>query len=108
LLDSMVIAIPLGDEMGHSFATIDIEYEWKHPRCSTCKIFDHMNNGCPKNPKVIKVSNGTSDGYTKVRRKKNKSKQNRQIEGEEMVLEDKNGKRISKKGASTPVVNVSS
>ncbi|GJW93329.1 zinc knuckle CX2CX4HX4C containing protein [Tanacetum coccineum] len=198
LLDSMIIAIPLGYGMGHSFATIDIEYEWKPPRCSTCKIFDHTNDGCPKNPNVIEVSNGTSDGFTEVRRKKNKSKQNRQIEGikftkpklnlqyrkvdkgessktnanpitkppvapdhpkvnkppdqrpsvslsnsfnaletndndtydtfwgpkdqcdksfvlnesdsegEEMVLEDKNGKPISKEGASTPVVNVSS
>ncbi|GJU77453.1 zinc knuckle CX2CX4HX4C containing protein [Tanacetum coccineum] len=81
LLDSMVIAIPLGDGMGHSFATIDIEYEWKPPRCSTYKIFDHTNDGCPKNPKVIEVSSGTSDGFTEVKKKKNKSKQPQQIEG---------------------------
>ncbi|GJU84245.1 hypothetical protein Tco_1291791 [Tanacetum coccineum] len=52
LLESMVIAIPFGDGTGHSLATIDIEYEWRPPRCDNCRIFDHTNESCPKNPKV--------------------------------------------------------
>nr|GEU60555.1 hypothetical protein [Tanacetum cinerariifolium] len=80
LQDSMVIDIPLSDGKGHSLATIDIEYEWKSPRCSTCKIFDHTNDGCPKNPKVAKVSSGTNDGFMEVKKKKNMSKQHRHIE----------------------------
>ncbi|GKD79254.1 hypothetical protein Tco_1341875, partial [Tanacetum coccineum] len=40
-----------------------------------CEIFDHNSDKCPKNPKaeVVKEYN---DGFTKVKRKKNKPKQN--------------------------------
>ncbi|GKD16610.1 zinc knuckle CX2CX4HX4C containing protein, partial [Tanacetum coccineum] len=48
LMESIVIAIPKGKEMGHSLLTIEIEYEWKPPRCSTCAIFDHIDEKCPK------------------------------------------------------------
>ncbi|GKB56516.1 zinc knuckle CX2CX4HX4C containing protein, partial [Tanacetum coccineum] len=37
LQKSMVIAIPLSNKEGHTFTTIDIEYEWTPPRCATCK-----------------------------------------------------------------------
>ncbi|GJW94530.1 sugar transport protein 13 [Tanacetum coccineum] len=76
LMESMVVAIPLSNGKGHSFATIDIAYEWKPPRCSTCAIFDHVTDQCPKNPKVEVVASENEDGFTEVKRKKSKAKQN--------------------------------
>ncbi|GJZ48274.1 zinc knuckle CX2CX4HX4C containing protein [Tanacetum coccineum] len=48
LLDSLLIAIPVDKDKGHTLATIDIEYEWNPPRCSTCMIFYHHTDKCPK------------------------------------------------------------
>ncbi|GJR59199.1 zinc knuckle CX2CX4HX4C containing protein [Tanacetum coccineum] len=75
LMDSMVLAIPLSNGKGHTFATVEIEYECRPPRCSVCEIFDHNSDKCPKNSKaeVVKEYN---DGFTEVKRKKNKPKQN--------------------------------
>ncbi|GJT54739.1 hypothetical protein Tco_0989793 [Tanacetum coccineum] len=39
LMESIVIAIPLGKGKGHTLATIDIDYEWKPPLCSTLQDF---------------------------------------------------------------------
>ncbi|GJW11946.1 hypothetical protein Tco_1577773 [Tanacetum coccineum] len=36
LMDSLVMAIPLPNGKGHTLETIDIEYEWKPPRCENC------------------------------------------------------------------------
>nr|GEY15346.1 hypothetical protein [Tanacetum cinerariifolium] len=41
LVKSLVVAILFSNKEGHTFATIDIEYEWTPPRCATCCIFDH-------------------------------------------------------------------
>ncbi|GJY25818.1 RNA-directed DNA polymerase, eukaryota, reverse transcriptase zinc-binding domain protein [Tanacetum coccineum] len=76
LLESMVIAIPLSNGKGHSLATVDIEYEWKPPRCSTCAIFDHGPEKCPKNPTVEVAPKEKDDGFVEVTRKKHKAKQN--------------------------------
>nr|GEW82739.1 hypothetical protein [Tanacetum cinerariifolium]GEX20943.1 hypothetical protein [Tanacetum cinerariifolium] len=38
LTESIVIAIPLGKDKGHSLATVEIEYEWKPPRCNSSKL----------------------------------------------------------------------
>ncbi|GJR69256.1 reverse transcriptase domain, reverse transcriptase zinc-binding domain protein [Tanacetum coccineum] len=79
LQKSMVIAIPLSNKEGHTFATIDIEYEWTPPRCATCKVFDHVNEKCPKLPTAKEVD----DGFIEVKKKKAKAKQSakRQVEG---------------------------
>ncbi|GJY92842.1 hypothetical protein Tco_0508624 [Tanacetum coccineum] len=69
---------------GHTLATIKVEYEWQPPRCAQCLIFDHVNDQCPKNPKVKVVAKENDDGFTEVKRKKNKVKQNvkpRQVDG---------------------------
>ncbi|GJX28851.1 hypothetical protein Tco_0236930 [Tanacetum coccineum] len=84
LMDSLVIAIPLSNGKGHTLATIKVEYEWQPPRCAQCLIFDHVNDQCPKNPKVKVVAKENDDGFTEVKRKKNKVKQNvkpRQVDG---------------------------
>ncbi|GJT31557.1 retrovirus-related pol polyprotein from transposon 17.6 [Tanacetum coccineum] len=81
---SMVIAIPLSNKEGHTFATIDIEYEWTPPRCATCRVFDHVNEKCPKLPKVDPPTKEMDDGFVEVKKKKVKSKptSKRQVEGE--------------------------
>ncbi|GJT40405.1 zinc knuckle CX2CX4HX4C containing protein [Tanacetum coccineum] len=81
LMDSMVIAIPHNDGKGHSLATITIEYEWRPPRCATCKVFDHTDNKCPKITKVGVTSNVDSEGFVEVKKKKQKPKQPRHVEG---------------------------
>nr|GEU30804.1 hypothetical protein [Tanacetum cinerariifolium] len=72
LMESIVVAIPMSNGKGHTFALVDIKYEWKPPRCSTCKIFDHENDKCPKNPKVVVLAAAKDDGFVEVKRKKNK------------------------------------
>ncbi|GJU45787.1 reverse transcriptase domain, reverse transcriptase zinc-binding domain protein [Tanacetum coccineum] len=81
LMESMVIAIPLSNGKGHSFATIEMEYEWTPLRCATCKIFDHTNEKCPKLPKEDVLMNVVSNGFTKVKKKKNKPKHVKHVEG---------------------------
>nr|GEZ95812.1 hypothetical protein [Tanacetum cinerariifolium] len=43
------------------------EYEWKPPRCSSCKVFGHIHEECPKNTgagekKTVKKPSQTSQG----------------------------------------------
>ncbi|GJR54178.1 hypothetical protein Tco_1404699 [Tanacetum coccineum] len=75
LKKSIVIAIPRGNGKGHSLAEIEIEYEWLPPHCSSCKVFDHCNDKCPNNPKVVEKPKEMDDGFTTVSRKKSKAKQ---------------------------------
>ncbi|GKE75440.1 putative reverse transcriptase domain-containing protein, partial [Tanacetum coccineum] len=79
----MVIAIPLCNKEGYTFATIDIDYEWSPPRCASCKKFDHVSDKCPKLPKMDPPVKVTDDGFIEVKKKKTKAKQNnkRQVEG---------------------------
>nr|GFB31410.1 hypothetical protein [Tanacetum cinerariifolium] len=51
---------------GHTLATVDIEYEWTTPRCSTCLIFDHVDDKCPKRPKVDAPTKDTDDGFVEA------------------------------------------
>ncbi|GKD49614.1 hypothetical protein Tco_1278590 [Tanacetum coccineum] len=91
--EELVIAIPLGKDKGHSLATIRIEYEWRPPRCSTCLIFDHTDDKCPKLPKVVSHDVVTNvgvnhskdvadDGFEVVKKKRNKKKKHqKQVDG---------------------------
>ncbi|GJV68156.1 F-box protein [Tanacetum coccineum] len=63
LVDSLVVAIPFQDGSGHSMKTIDIEYEWQPPRCDTCKMFDHVDDQCPKKVKVAAPTQVSDDGF---------------------------------------------
>nr|GEW62708.1 hypothetical protein [Tanacetum cinerariifolium] len=75
LLESVVVAVPFLDGWGHSFETVKVEYEWQPPRCDTCKIFDHIDNDCPKRVKEVVAPDSTNeDGFTKVTRKQGKGK----------------------------------
>ncbi|GJZ19411.1 sugar transport protein 13 [Tanacetum coccineum] len=83
ILESLTIAIPVGKDKGHTLATIDIEYEWKPPRCSHCLIFDHITDKCPKMPKETIPNTTDDEGFVEVKKKKNKnkSKPQRPIDG---------------------------
>nr|GFB67224.1 hypothetical protein [Tanacetum cinerariifolium] len=52
LMQYLVVAILLPNGKGPSLETIKVEYEWEPPRCTECKIFDHVDNQCPKKQKV--------------------------------------------------------
>ncbi|GJT36585.1 zinc knuckle CX2CX4HX4C containing protein [Tanacetum coccineum] len=88
LMESIVIAIPIDNGLGNTLETIEVKYEWKPPRCTTYKTFDHQDDKCHK--RVIEVektsTDDQNDGFTMVtnKKKKEKSKDNsqpRQIEG---------------------------
>ncbi|GJW66838.1 RNA-directed DNA polymerase, eukaryota, reverse transcriptase zinc-binding domain protein [Tanacetum coccineum] len=80
LMDSIVIAIPYSDGKGHTLATIDIEYELRPPHCSTCKLFNHTNDACPKLPKVTEPMQDNTDGF--VERVKHGETSNTQQKGD--------------------------
>ncbi|GJZ33563.1 hypothetical protein Tco_0578999 [Tanacetum coccineum] len=66
LLDSLIVAIPFQNKLGHYLETNDIEYEWKPPHCDTCKIFDHTDEHCPKKTKTTTPIHVTDDGFVEV------------------------------------------
>nr|GEV38089.1 hypothetical protein [Tanacetum cinerariifolium]GEV38736.1 hypothetical protein [Tanacetum cinerariifolium] len=89
LKKSMVISILLSKGNGHTFANINIEYEWTPPRCATCIVFDHVNDKCPKCPKVDALMKDLDEGFTVVKKKNAKTKHNqktRQVEGNAPTL----------------------
>nr|GEX67474.1 hypothetical protein [Tanacetum cinerariifolium] len=83
LVKSLIIAISMGNKEGHTFATIDIEYEWTPPRCASCCIFDHVSEKCPKLPKVASNEKVIKEGFIEVKKKKTKTKKksDKQVEG---------------------------
>ncbi|GKD30746.1 zinc knuckle CX2CX4HX4C containing protein [Tanacetum coccineum] len=73
LLDSVVVDVLFTNGKRHSLETIEVEYEWKPPRCSTCCIFDHINDQCPKLVKEVKafpVTHLDEEGFVTVNKKK--------------------------------------
>nr|GFD21852.1 zinc knuckle CX2CX4HX4C [Tanacetum cinerariifolium] len=72
--------------------TIDIEYEWQPPRCDICKIFDHINDQCPKKAKVTAPTQESDDGFVEVTRKHEKGKQHGNKEASLQPKSNVNGK----------------
>ncbi|GKC53948.1 retrotransposon protein, putative, ty1-copia subclass [Tanacetum coccineum] len=50
LKDTIVVAMLKLTREGFYTCTIRVEYEWKPPRCTCCKLFGHIQEECPKNP----------------------------------------------------------
>ncbi|GKC71509.1 zinc knuckle CX2CX4HX4C containing protein [Tanacetum coccineum] len=44
------------------------------PRCDTCKIFDHIDDQCPKKVKVVALTQESNDGFVEVTHKHGKGK----------------------------------
>ncbi|GJZ24079.1 zinc knuckle CX2CX4HX4C containing protein [Tanacetum coccineum] len=73
LVDVVTIGIPSLSEDDFTKKTIRVEYEWRPPRCDTCKIFGHVHDYCPKkvvSPPIVATSNvvtpnaeKTNDGF---------------------------------------------
>ncbi|GKB25145.1 RNA-directed DNA polymerase, eukaryota, reverse transcriptase zinc-binding domain protein, partial [Tanacetum coccineum] len=77
LMDTLVVATPFTNGKGHSLDTIEVEYEWRPPRCATCCIFDHTDEKCPKLVKEVKstsTSQVDEEGFVTVSRKKGGAK----------------------------------
>ncbi|GJS64078.1 zinc knuckle CX2CX4HX4C containing protein [Tanacetum coccineum] len=63
-----------GRRSGFTIETVNIEYEWKLPRCDPCKIFGHVHDNCPNKvsihpivdtPIIEKTNDGFQTGATK-------------------------------------------
>ncbi|GJS95704.1 RNA-directed DNA polymerase, eukaryota [Tanacetum coccineum] len=87
LVDVVTIGIPSLSEDDFTKETIRVDYEWRPPRCDTCKIFSHVHDYCPKkvvSPPIVATSNvvtpnteKTNDGFQtvgKTKKRKGKSK----------------------------------
>ncbi|GKB01579.1 RNA-directed DNA polymerase, eukaryota, reverse transcriptase zinc-binding domain protein [Tanacetum coccineum] len=48
LKNTIVVVVPkfVGEE--YTMRTICVEYEWTLPRCSSCRVFGHVLDECPK------------------------------------------------------------
>nr|GEZ67035.1 hypothetical protein [Tanacetum cinerariifolium] len=69
LKDNIVVAMSKITREGHYTCNVRVEYEWKPPRCSSCKIFRHIHEECLKNigvgeKKTVKKPSQTSRGVS--------------------------------------------
>ncbi|GKE41922.1 retrotransposon protein, putative, ty1-copia subclass, partial [Tanacetum coccineum] len=67
LKDNIIVAMPKLTGEGHYICNVRVEYEWKPPRCASCKVFGHIHEECPKNTgvgekKTLKKPSQTSRG----------------------------------------------
>ncbi|GKD96969.1 kinase-like domain, phloem protein 2-like protein [Tanacetum coccineum] len=67
LKDNIVVAMPKITREGHYTCNVRVEYEWKPPRCSSCKVFGHIHEECTNNTgasekKTVKKPSQTSRG----------------------------------------------
>ncbi|GKC99634.1 nucleotide-diphospho-sugar transferase [Tanacetum coccineum] len=67
LKDNIVMAMPKITRKGHYICNVRIEYEWKPPRCSSCKDFGHIHEECSKNTSAgeKKIPNAGPSGNKK-------------------------------------------
>ncbi|GKB94051.1 RNA-directed DNA polymerase, eukaryota, reverse transcriptase zinc-binding domain protein [Tanacetum coccineum] len=69
LKDNIVVPMSKIMREGYYTCNVHVEYEWKPPRCSCCKVFGHTQNECPKNiglgvAKNLKKPSQTSRGIS--------------------------------------------
>ncbi|GKE12119.1 retrotransposon protein, putative, ty1-copia subclass [Tanacetum coccineum] len=67
LKDNIVVTMPKITREGHYTCNVRVEYEWKPPRCLSCKVFRHIHEECLKNTgvgekKVVVKPSQTSRG----------------------------------------------
>ncbi|GKA49843.1 retrotransposon protein, putative, ty1-copia subclass, partial [Tanacetum coccineum] len=67
LKDNIVVAMPKITRKGDYTCNVRVKYELKPPRCSSCKVFGHIHEECPKNTgagekKTVKKPSQTSRG----------------------------------------------
>nr|GEV47915.1 hypothetical protein [Tanacetum cinerariifolium] len=69
LKDKIFVAMLKITREGHYTCNVRVEYEWKHPSCSSCKFFEHIHEEFPKNTcigekKTVKKPSQTSRGVS--------------------------------------------
>ncbi|GJZ02490.1 reverse transcriptase domain-containing protein [Tanacetum coccineum] len=77
LKKEVIMAVPNEDETSYTREVISVKYEWKSSRCADCRVFGHRGDKCPKIVRetvTCTTSDMNSDGFTEVKRKKNKGK----------------------------------
>lgn len=84
LVEAITVGIPSLNGDGFTKESIRVEYEWRPPRCASCKIFGHIYEHCNKKvitPHVATTSNVVNPpamhdnhGFQKVSHKKKKDK----------------------------------
>nr|GEX61307.1 hypothetical protein [Tanacetum cinerariifolium] len=67
--DNIILAMPKITRKGHYTYNVHAKYEWKPPRCSSCKVFRHIHEECSKNigareKKTVKKPSQTSRGVS--------------------------------------------
>ncbi|GJZ88116.1 ATPase, F1/V1/A1 complex, alpha/beta subunit [Tanacetum coccineum] len=67
LKDNIIVAMPKITREGYYTCNVRVEYEWKPPRCSSCKVFGHVHEECTMNigageKKTVKKPSQTSRG----------------------------------------------
>nr|GFB42251.1 hypothetical protein [Tanacetum cinerariifolium] len=67
LKDNIIMAMLKITREGHYTCSVCVEYKWKPPKCSSCKVFGHIHKECPKNTgadekKTMKKPSQTSQG----------------------------------------------
>nr|GEY19773.1 hypothetical protein [Tanacetum cinerariifolium] len=70
LKDNIVMVMPKITREGHYTCNVRLEYEWKPPRCSSCKVFEYIHEECLKNTgvgekKTVKKHSQTSRSVPK-------------------------------------------
>ncbi|GJZ54120.1 zinc knuckle CX2CX4HX4C containing protein [Tanacetum coccineum] len=95
LVDVVTIGIPSLSEDDFTKETIRVEYEWRPPRCDTCKIFGHVHDYCPKkvvSPPIVATSNvvtpnaeKTNDGFQMVGKKKKRKGKSKSTNGDQFA-----------------------
>ncbi|GKG10050.1 hypothetical protein Tco_0338796, partial [Tanacetum coccineum] len=71
----VTMAVRNEDETDYTREVISVEYDWQPTRCADCKKFSQSSNSCPKivrEPVTSIPTDTKSDGFTDVKRKKNK------------------------------------
>nr|GEU47361.1 hypothetical protein [Tanacetum cinerariifolium] len=49
LKDNIMLHMPKISREGHYTCNVRVDYEWKPPTCTSCKVFGHIHEECPKN-----------------------------------------------------------
>ncbi|GKB44310.1 zinc knuckle CX2CX4HX4C containing protein [Tanacetum coccineum] len=91
LLESLVVAIPLEKGMGHRMVSIGIEFEWKPPRCASCKIFDHVDKECLKKWEEVIRKQSMESGFVHAKPNTNMASTSIPKENNPLIKEDSNG-----------------
>nr|GEW53769.1 hypothetical protein [Tanacetum cinerariifolium] len=64
LKDNIVVVMPKLVGEGFYTCNVRVEYEWKSPRCTCCKVFSPIQDECPKNKDSNVVKNMKKHGQT--------------------------------------------